>query len=222
MTRSQAEMERRYDDLKSGAAYAKPTPPANPSPLLTSLVDWIEAQADEECPDRCCANGTPKRDCPACTAKYEAQRQQVHARAAAAPTASERADILLNNHEMPNGDHIFDLLLEDHIVSYVWYRCIDWVLWRQAHGKPVKRCGTADDCPAAIDARYSQARALSSNRANYRAAATDADMALLCKGEMIEKWERTPKEEAELNEETDLMISIFEEIEAHFDRKATA
>jgi hypothetical protein len=167
----------------------------------------------EQDPDRCCPNGTPKRDCPACTAKFEAERKQIHARAAAAETATERVEILLDNHEVPDGDQIFDLLLEDQIAGYVWARCIDWVLWRQAHGKPVKRCGDEDDCPAAIDARYQAARVLSSTLENYRAAATVADVGLLCAGELIERWERTPEQQAQIDTENDLMISILEAID---------
>jgi hypothetical protein len=157
--------EIKYDSERNGTLYINHEPADNDAPRCTACTDTL--------------------DCPACTAKYEAERQQVHARAAAAPTITERADILLSNHEMPDGDQIFELLMDNHLASFVWYRAIDWVLWRQAHGKPVKRCGDEDDCPAAIDARYDQARALSSNIANYGPHTTDADVSLLCAGEMI-------------------------------------
>jgi hypothetical protein len=179
------------------------------------------ARTLEECPDRCCPNGTPERDCPACMAKYEAERRQVHARAAAAPTATERADILLSNHEMPDGNQIFDLLLEDHVVSYAWHRCIDWVLWRQAHGKPVQRCGTDDTCPAALDARFSQARDFAADSRNWHPNTTDKEMAVICKGQTIQDWERTPEEKAEIQHSNELLIEIFEALEAHFERKDT-
>jgi hypothetical protein len=210
-TRTPAEIA--YDNLKSGAAYVKP------SSLLLATADYIEEielarEADrllaEQDPDRCCPNGTPKRDCPACTAKFEAERQQIHARAAAAETATERVEILLDNHEVPDGDQIFDLLLEDQIAHYVWARCIDWVLWRQAHNKPVKRCGDEDDCPATIDARYDMARAFAADIRNY---SPTADVALACAGELIEKWERTPEQEDEIRRTNELLCKILEVID---------
>jgi hypothetical protein len=195
-----------YDSLKSGAAYSK----SDYTPLSPAWEAVLDITDD---PDRCCPNGTPERDCPACTAKYEAERQQVHARATVATTARERVDILLEGSEVPNGDQIFDLLLEDEVAHYAWVRCIDWVLWRQAHGKPVKVLGEPDCTSPAIDARYSQARDKSKDIANYRAAATTTDVHLLSAGEMIEKWERTPEEEAKIKEDADLMIAILELID---------
>lgn len=43
--------EKAYDDLMSGAVYVKPQPPiapANPSPLLISLIDWIDDEMERE------------------------------------------------------------------------------------------------------------------------------------------------------------------------------
>jgi hypothetical protein len=165
---------------------------------------------NEEYTDRCCANGTPDRDCPACTAKIEAKRQQIHARAAAADTATERAEILLENHETLNGDQIFDLILDDHLVSFTWYRCIDWVLWRQAQGKPVQRCGTDDTCPATIDARFSAARDYSSNSANWH---PNTDGKLIAVGGTIERWERTPEQQAEIDRTNEIMVKLFKALE---------
>lgn len=229
MSLTPAQQEALYDAQRDGSAYIKPQPGSDyaerfaagyqagqaigaalnagaDDATIVRLVDQVLAEEDT---DRCCANGTPERDCPACAAKYEAARQQVHARAAAAPTASERADILLSNHEMPDGDQIFDLLLEDHVVSYVWHRCIDWVLYRQRRGLPVKRMNEKDDCPAAIDARFSAARDYSSTRANWN---PNADGRLLSIGDTIERWERTPAQEAEIQRSNDLMIAILEAI----------
>lgn len=162
--------------------------------------------------DRCCAKGTPERDCPTHAAKYEAKIRRVRARAYAAPTATERATILLDDCEMPSGDDIFDLILENQIVHYVWARCIDWVLWRQAHGKPVNRMGDKDDCPAAIDARYNAAREYSSNSSNW---GTRTDVGLLSAGRTIEEWERTPEQAAELQRSNDLLVKILRLLEAN-------
>lgn len=207
----------------------QPVAPAQPGANLPSdLKSWIDRnmaneqialaqEADrlleeDEYTDRCCVNGTPERDCAACTAKIEAARQQVHARAAAAATATERATILLDNHEMPDGDQVFDLVQENSLVSYAWHRCIDWVLWRQAQGLPVKRCGDQDDVPATIDARYSAARDYSKDDRNIPT--TPADVYLQCAGETIERWERTPEQQAEIDRTNDLMIELFKAIEA--------
>jgi hypothetical protein len=138
-----------------------------------------------------------------------------------APTMREKIEILFDASEVPSGDQIFDLVLEDRVAHYAWLRCVDWVLWRQAHGKPVKVLGDPDRTSAAIDARYDAARVLSSNLENYRAATTETDMHLLCAGDMIERWERTPEEEAEIQRSNDAIISILEECEAVFERKAT-
>lgn len=261
--------EKRYDELKSGAAYVKPEAPSDQEyeQLLDSVWSRVTAiiadaddadriiaehraalsvseilalpddhpinvaanarmeamiaaelaelaatddNGDDDEEDTRCTACTYERDCPACQAKYEADRVQVIARAAAAPSATERAEILLENDETLSGDQIFDLLLEDRLVSFTWYRCIDWVLWRQAHGKPIKRCGADDDCPAAIDARFSAARDYNSNRANWN---PDADGHMLCIGNMIKEWERTPEEQAKIQRSNQIMVEIFELLE---------
>lgn len=135
------------------------------------------------------------------------------AQARQAPTMRERVELLFEADHLPEGDEIFDLVLEDRVAHYVWLRCIDWVLWRLAHGKPVKVLAQPDRTSALIDARYSAARALSSNPASYRAAVTDADVHLLCAGEMIEKWERTPEQEAEIQRNNELIIKILAAID---------
>jgi len=205
---TEAEMIARYDAERSGAAYTKPA--ANQDDELIGLLS--DLYGEEEDAPRCTAC-TEALDCPACTAKYEAEREQVIARAAAAGTAKERAEILLENHETLNGDQIFDLMMEHDIAGFVWHRAIDWVLWRQAHGKPVKRCGDEDDCPAAIDARYNAARDFAANLANFSPSSSERDVGLLCAGEMIAHWERTPAEDAALAADTDLMIKILEAID---------
>ncbi|HEU5102313.1 MAG TPA: hypothetical protein VFU22_24995 [Roseiflexaceae bacterium] len=201
-TRTPAEIK--YDAERDGSAYVKPQPADERT--AHALDELIEDEDGGECPD--C---TPKRDCPACLAKYEAEQNAVRARAAAAETALERAEILLDNHEMPDGDQIFDVLLEDRFASFVWWRCIDWVLWRQANGKPVKRCGTDDDCPAAIDARFTAARDYAKNSKNW---SLHFDARLLNIGRTIEMWERTPEEQPRIRRTNETLIRLFEAIEA--------
>lgn len=206
-TRTPAEIA--YDSLKDGSAYAKPDAGPFGTDVTDEMIAALEAierrYEEEECPD--C---TDDESCPACMAEYEAQRRHAHMRAALAPTARERARILLAAIEMPDGNQIFDLLLEDQVSSYLWYRCIDWVLYRQRQGLPVKRLNDEDDCPAAIDARFAAARDFAKDRNNWN---PQADINLLCKGQTIENWERTPAEEQALREETEALIRIFERLE---------
>jgi hypothetical protein len=117
----------------------------------------------------------------------------------------EKVAILFDAGRMPSGDQIFDLLLEDQITSYIWYRAIDGVLWRQSHGKPVKVLADPDHDSAAIDARYDAAREFASD-ANCTPYTTETDVHLLCEEQIIKGWERT---DAELKEDTDLMIEVL-------------
>jgi hypothetical protein len=109
------------------------------------------------------------------------------AKARQAPTMRQRLELLFEAGHLPDGNEIFDLVLEDQVAHYAWVRCIDWVLWRLAHGKPVKTLADPDHESAAIDARYDAARVLSSNIESYRTAVIDADIHLLCAGELIER-----------------------------------
>jgi hypothetical protein len=191
-TDTRTEAERRYDETRLSR-----TPTDKPAPLGVL----------EGCPD--C---TEQKDCPACTARLEAEHQRVRARAAAADSATERAEILLEGCEAVDGDLIFDVLLEDRAASYVWYRCIDWVLWRQANGLPVKRCGTDDTVPAAINARYNAARDLWKRPHTWHT--ENIDGGELSMGNMIADWERTPAEEAELAQEMAILEKLIPLLEA--------
>jgi hypothetical protein len=129
-----------------------------------------------------------------------------------APTMREKIEILFAAGQVPSGDQIFDLMLEDQIAHYTWLRAVDWVIWRLGHGKPVKVLGDPDRTSAAIDARYDAARDFASPK-NCMPYSTEADVALACAGGMIRQWERTPAEDAALAEDTDLMIKILEAID---------
>jgi hypothetical protein len=95
---------------------------------------------------------------------------------------------------MPTGAQICDLLAEDQIANFVWWRCVDWVLYRLAHGLPVQRMNTDDDVPAAINAQFEEAKTRM-----YRARTTGERMSDifprkwdLSNATTIERWERTP------------------------------
>lgn len=220
-TRTPAEIA--YDAARlSRAPIAQPA--EAPHDVMTRIFEMLEE--DEEQPEAPaedddsfydtighpnCPDCTPQRDCPACTAKLDAAHQAVRDRAAAAPTATERAQILLEGLEMPDGDLIFDLIKDDRLVSYTWYRCIDWVLWRQANGLPVKRLNDDDDTPAAINARWNAARELLNRPHTWHS--DNVSGREIGMGQTIADWERTPEQRAELREQNELMIKIFEAIE---------
>jgi hypothetical protein len=150
-------------------------------------------------------------------AAYESDRL-LAATADDAPTMREKIDILFAAGQMPSGDQIFDLLMEDRVAHYAFIRAIDWVLWRLAHGKPVKVLGAPDRTSAAIDARFDAAREFASPK-NCSPCSTDADVHLLCAGQMIQQWERTPERQAQIDKDNEMMMSILEECEAVFERK---
>jgi hypothetical protein len=198
--------EKRYDELKSGQAYVKPQP------------HCLTCGDDGDCPD-CDVELEIAKEADRIIAEDRAMRAADDALAATAddaPTMREKVEILFSAGRVPDGDHIFDLVLEDSIAHYAWLRCVDWVLWRQAHGKPVKVLGEPDRTSAAIDARYDAARdfARPDNCSPY---STERDVALVCAGQIIKQWERTPAEQAEIAEDTDAIIKLLEDIEAHFD-----
>jgi hypothetical protein len=87
------------------------------------------------------------------------------------------------------------------------------VLWRQAHGKPVKVLAQPDTASATIDARYDAARAFAADIRNYSPNSTEPDVYLACAGEMIERWERTPEQEAQIDKDNDLIIAILKLID---------
>lgn len=215
MTLTQAEMEARYDAMKSGAAYIKPTCTTCSSPLMPNahycdncgqpagdLVLATAALIDQ-------VKGDAWEDEIAC----EIDRVLAYTRAAAAPTMREKIEILMSAGLLPSGDQLFDLMLEDQVAHYVWMRCIDWVLWRQAHGKPVKRLADADDTSIELDARHDAARLLAGDLTNYGPDTPDDLVYTLCAGEMIERWERTPEQEAQIDKENQLMIDILTAID---------
>jgi len=193
---NRTEAERRYDALKDGSAYVKAGADTVWAPILDITADPTNDGREDEA-DRLLIEADNRRA----------------AKARQAPTMRERVDLLLDVGHLPDGNEIFDLVLEDRVVHYAWVRCIDWVLWRLAHGKPVKTLAQPDRDSTVIDARYDAARVLSSDTHNYSAASTEADIHLLCAGELIEKWERTPEQEAEIAEDTDLIIRILTAID---------
>jgi hypothetical protein len=182
--------EKRYDELKSGSAYTKPD----------SLLAVAEYIGDDEIAI------ADEIDCILADIRLAATADD-------APTMREKVEILFSAGRVPSGDQIFDLVLEDQIAHYAWMRAVDWVLWRQAHGKPVKVLGDPDRTSAAIDARYDAARAFNANPANFTPHSTEADVVLACAGAMIEQWERTPEQEAQIAKDNDLMIAILETID---------
>jgi hypothetical protein len=80
--------------------------------------------------------------------------------------------------------------------SYVWFRCIDWVLYRQRNGLPVRRLNDEDTCPAAIDTRFNVARDHASDSAHW---GLQGGGRLLSMGHMIVDWARTPQFSARMS-----------------------
>lgn len=159
-----------------------------------------------------CPTCTADKDCPACTAKIDAYEQAVRDYAQQASSVTKRVEILMDAHQLPSADLLFDMLLEDNTASYIWYRAIDWVLWRQANGLPVKRCGDDDSMPAELNARFSAARDYGRDSENWK---PSPDGRLIALGRMITEWERTPEEEAEhqrVMEILEVLIERFEQI----------
>jgi hypothetical protein len=203
MTLTQAEMEARYDAERSGAAYVRDTPI---SPDEERALDILlkRQQADDE------NNIADEIDCILADMRLAATADD-------APTMREKVEILFEAGRMPSGDQIFELVLEDRIAHFIWARCIDWVLWRQAHGKPVKVLGDPDRTSATIDARYDAARDFATNPANFSPSSSDRDVALACAGGIIRQWERTPEEQARIDRSNQDLSAILEAIEAHFE-----
>lgn len=110
------------------------------------------------------------------------------------PTMYDTIGAILESCErMPSGDQIYELLLSDRVVSYAWWRAIDWILYRQSQGLPVGRMNTADENPAAIDARFRAARVFEERLFTSGAAAmSERDIHELCNWNTIERWERVP------------------------------
>lgn len=186
------------------------------------LARWAEEDAADGLLDEAeCPTCTPERDCPACTARYEADCL-LAATADDAPTMRGKIEILMSAGQLPSGDQLFDLMIEDRVAHYLFLRTIDWVLWRQAHGKPVKTLAQPDRDSAVFDARHDAARVLASDLTNYGPHTPDDLVYTLCAGEMIEQWERTPEEKAQIDADNQLMIEILELVEARDDRKRAA
>lgn len=73
-------------------------------------------------------------------------------------TMRQTFDLIWAADGMPDGNAIYAMLLEDRTAHYMWWRCVDWVLYRLRNGMPVKRANSDDDCPAEIDARFKAAQ----------------------------------------------------------------
>jgi len=127
-------------------------------------------------------------------------------------TMRQKFEVLWEADDMPDGNAIYAMLLEDRIASYMWWRCVDWVLYRQRNGMSVLRCNGADDCPAEIDARFKAAQRTYARPGTWPEAVDGHEVSMAT---AMDDWDRTPEQRAELRRQNELLIKIFEWIEAH-------
>lgn len=106
---------------------------------------------------------------------------------APAPTMRDQILAMLADcRAVPTGDQLFQLLIEDRLTWFIWWRAIDFVLYRQRSGLPVMPAGDRDTVPAALNAHFEAA----ARQLAQRGAALPEGRALniAC---AVERWKRS-------------------------------